>query len=280
MWKVTAPQILTAETFLLCAASITNRDERERVLGHNDYVLKRSSAFVEAVRSGSTHALAADDFTMGQTHKADMTGLYKDHFAKKESVGRPRYDALRTSSIWCPSCGHRTVNTLDHYLPKNKFPSLSVTSENLTPMCKSCNESKSQFVARERIHAPIHPYYDDFEDRPWLQAEVRQTPEPWIFFSVTDAQLSAVELSRARGHFERFKLGELYSVQAARFVAQYNPSFGRSFASGGSVELRRDLQERAQDFSAYKVNSWEGAMCRALARDDWFCLGGFASFVG
>lgn len=64
----------------------------------------------------------------------------------------------------CPSCGEMgKPNTLDHYLPKGKYPHFCVTPANLFPMCDSCQKEKLEktgSVAEPRFF--LHPYFDVF----------------------------------------------------------------------------------------------------------------------
>ena len=49
----------------------------------------------------------------------------------------------------CPFCGIGTVSTLDHYLPKSKYPALAITPKNMIPACRDCNwERKGHFLLR------------------------------------------------------------------------------------------------------------------------------------
>lgn len=64
----------------------------------------------------------------------------------------------------CPSCGEPGApNTLDHYLPKNKYPHFCVTPHNLFPMCDVCQTEKKEKTgdaADPRFF--LHPYFDVF----------------------------------------------------------------------------------------------------------------------
>ena len=64
--------------------------------------------------------------------------------------------------LFCPSCGEDGApGTLDHYLPKNVFPELSVCLANLTPMCSKCQGKKSDdYLTNEDQKAFLHPYFD------------------------------------------------------------------------------------------------------------------------
>lgn len=73
--------------------------------------------------------------------------------------------ALRSHELsLCPACGEAGApNTLDHYLPKGKYPHFCVTPYNLFPMCDACQTNKKDKTgdaANPRFF--LHPYFDMF----------------------------------------------------------------------------------------------------------------------
>lgn len=66
----------------------------------------------------------------------------------------------------CPSCGEEgTPGTLDHYLPKEVFPELSICFQNLTPMCDQCQGKKgTDYISSTGRKRFFHPYYDEIND--------------------------------------------------------------------------------------------------------------------
>lgn len=65
---------------------------------------------------------------------------------------------------FCPSCGEAgSPNTLDHFLPKEKYPHFAITAVNLTPMCSRCQGKKNDQVGDTDVpRFFIHPYFDEF----------------------------------------------------------------------------------------------------------------------
>jgi hypothetical protein len=75
------------------------------------------------------------------------------------------FRAMMALNQVCPYCDMNKINkelvSIDHFLPKSKFPILSIYPENLIVSCKACNET----VKGENILVPIsHPYYDSVSD--------------------------------------------------------------------------------------------------------------------
>jgi hypothetical protein len=66
--------------------------------------------------------------------------------------------------ILCPACGEAgKPNTLDHYLPKGKYPHFCVTPLNLFPMCDACQAQKLEKTGDANdARFFLHPYFDVF----------------------------------------------------------------------------------------------------------------------
>jgi len=87
---------------------------------------------------------------------------------KNAAIGSAHGDALgpiRNHDLdLCPACGEPGApNTLDHFLPKGRFPHLSIVPANLFPMCDACQAEKLEKTG-DANHPRffIHPYFDVF----------------------------------------------------------------------------------------------------------------------
>lgn len=108
-----------------------------------------------------------------EPHKKKFQNLYLS--PKEGSTQKPILDGLRSRTLQlCPACGEDgTPNTLDHYLPKEIFPELSITPANLFPMCDICQGEKgTKTVNSKNERLFIHPYFDEFTDRQIVVLEI------------------------------------------------------------------------------------------------------------
>lgn len=99
----------------------------------------------------------------------------------------PVLTELRNRKLqFCPSCGEEGApNTLDHYLPKERFPHFAITPLNLTPMCDICQQAKkNKFVDGAGNKIFLHPYFDEFPIEQILQLVIGRP-----FESPTEFQL-------------------------------------------------------------------------------------------
>jgi 5-methylcytosine-specific restriction endonuclease McrA len=142
MRKLEKPTDLPTEVFLECISNYRDKDLKTRLSSYTDEIKRVAETYEKKVQNASLHTLATQDKEDGVVKKSDMIDVYKNKFSKKGQPGRTYYDKLMAipKSKKCPLCGQRVVSSLDHHLPKTKYPVLSVTPVNLVPACSDCNK--------------------------------------------------------------------------------------------------------------------------------------------
>lgn len=195
--------------------------------------------------------------------KDDLVNLYDKKFAAKRSPGRMFYDKIKYSSMHdrCALCGVGTVSTLDHYLPKSKYPTLSVTPSNLVPSCAICNNAKKEESDRLLVHA----YFDRIpNDEPWLFAEIVSSDPIAVNYNVSCPKHWDKDLAqRICNQFEILDLGSLYSMRASEEIANHMDSYLTIYRESGKELLEKILESNirtADRDSKY----WLAALYRAL----------------
>jgi len=127
---------------------------------------ERVQAFVDA--GGNPETIGAWEEIM--QHDTRFLTLYNS--PADNSVQKAVFDALRKErGHICPACGEDGVpHTLDHYLPKSRYPHFAAIPANLFPMCDICQGLKlAKTLNGDHQRLFIHPYFDDF-----LRARVLQ----------------------------------------------------------------------------------------------------------
>ena len=158
-----------------CISNMRDKNStKSRVVSSKNEIVSKSKEYDELAQKGQLGTLREYENIKGGATKSDMLILYDQKFARKEQGGRKYYDAIKLLAPYgrCPLCGQREVKTLDHYLPKSKFPLYAVTPYNLIPACSDCNKDKFNDVSICREKETIHPYYDDFTDEVWIKAKM------------------------------------------------------------------------------------------------------------
>lgn len=177
---------------------------------------------------------------------------------KDGAVHQPILKSLRARTLQiCPACGEDgTPNTLDHYLPKDRYPEFSITAANLSPMCDICQGAKlvkTITMANERIF--LHPYYDDFLDTQVIELEfVKPLEAPPSITLRPSTALNALQAALVSRH-----LNELGVIR--RYNHFFRDEYMRLLRLTSDMRQRgqnlRDQLESFRNMASYKsVNSW------------------------
>ncbi len=174
----------------------------------------------------------------------------------------------------CPYCGIGQVSTLDHYLPKSKFPIFSVLPYNLVPSCKDCNTGKGNNFATEEDKQTLHPYYDDYTAEQWLYANILETaPVSVKFYVKAPLHWNSIQKGRVKAHFEEYNLDRRFSIEASNELANLQEEF--SLYPMSNTEIQNELEKQYNKYKKRYLNSWQTALYQALSESDWYCNGGY-----
>lgn len=198
--------------------------------------------------------------------KQSLIGLYTPQDKKlpfRQLEVMRKYNGL----VVCPSCGEPgRPRTLDHYLPKDKFPELSVLLLNLTPMCDWCQGEKlTDYVTADGKKRYIHPYFDDVSMPLFSIVFMPPFSTPMIDVSVSKEisnELSLLVSSHLEGidFLSRFK--EYFKT---RYISVLR------LAQECRNEDAKCLRERLTLFLGMEkeksVNSWDAVLYRSILED-------------
>jgi 5-methylcytosine-specific restriction endonuclease McrA len=280
MFAITKPELDIDAVFEACAGSITNPLIREKILTTKLYLRGSHKVY-------NVYATYSVLFSLNDEHnshfsckasKKDLVNLYEQQMVRNIQ-GRKQYDIIlgRSPNGICPFCGFAQATTLDHYMPKNKFPSFSISPLNLIPSCSDCNRGKNEGVAGSQSEQIIHPYYDHclFNEQ-WLYAKVNETRPPSLtFFTDPPSHWEAIKAKRVDSHFKGFKLAKRFSVQVANEISSLRHELAYDFDVSMADGVQNSLIKKYFASSRVHKNWWKTAMYQALASNDWYCAGGF-----
>ena len=153
------PEVKPEDIFECCVESYRDSEKKKRMLACKHLVEVDSASYQKLVPN------QIDRFTISELPEnvpySEMKKVYDEKFAKAEAVGRTYYDAIMAQAERgiCPICGVRLASTLDHYLPKAKVPTLSVTPSNLIPACRDCNmDKKTDMILAPDVQFKLFPW--------------------------------------------------------------------------------------------------------------------------
>ena len=279
MRSIVLPDNDSQEVYRLCINSITDVELRNRLNRVTNKIVAAARDYEKKAKNKLFYAIPPNNCrnnenALGAVTKQELKDVYSLHMVGKSKPGRDIYDSLLSQAGRCPFCALGHASTLDHYLPKAKYPQLSVLPMNLVPSCKDCNTGKSSAIAVKAEDQCLHPYFDHqiFINEQWLYAEViPSTPEFVRYFVEAPAHWDDVSKGRVQSHFKDFKLASRYADEAADELAArkfYIDVYKEQCGSGALVEL---LQLEAKSYAKQYVNSWRTALYQALASKNWDC---------
>ena len=273
MRSIEKPKFKVREVFNDCISVVQSATLKQELENCVDIIEIAQNDFDSKCLHTKMHEILPKAIVLGNIGKAEMEKVYTDRMVPKGKPGRIYYDKLFLSAPGgkCPLCLQRIVTTLDHYLPKSKFPVFAVTPFNLIPACTDCNKTKLAEVPLTAEEQTLHPYYDNVELETWLKAKVLQT-EPITFDFFVDQNLySPLLTTRINKHFELFKINSLYGTHAVEEFQNIKRRLKNLFNNGGPAAVQEHLKECFESGEEIFLNSWYTAMYYSLANDTWFC---------
>lgn len=278
MIKLPPPGIGPGDLFATCISRIRDPDLKLRMTAVTGLVVAGSGRFEALASVTRLHEFVRQAVVGGVVTTAEMEAVYTQRMAKKNAPGRAAYDEIFSSAPngKCPLCGHRTVSTVDHHLPKAYYPVLAVVPLNLIPACTDCNKAKLAKMPSTADEESIHPYFDDIAQDRWLYAEVvMKTPAALKFRVDPPSNWNAVLANRVALHFDTLGLASLYAAESADELLNVRHQLRAIHAAGGQALVRLELEQRAASCRKATLNGWRTAAFEAFADSDWFCNMGF-----
>lgn len=274
MKKISKPENNIEIILKNCIESIQN-SRKGRITQVKDTIVKKTTEYDSLATSGQLYTIPIHDTVDSIATKDDMEALYTQKFVPKNQLNRDIYDKLilLAPNGICPYCQQNLAKNLDHFLPKTKYVTYTVTPYNLVPSCTDCNKDKSDSVFNSFDKQPFHPYYDDFDDYVWLKAKlVEEEPISFQFYADPPITLSSEQISRIKYCFSEDGLG-LNRIYISHAPGLYRTCFHRIkilFEKGGKALAVERLQENIEDEQANSYNSWKAAMYQAMIDCEWY----------
>jgi len=269
------PKLKAADVAQACAKSIKDPSLSARLKDAAEHIRVAEKDYLRRGPKARLYKTATATAVGGLISTKEMARVYDRTFVRKGSPVRAAfYDKLVTSAPngVCPFCYHRTVATLDHYLPKSEHPALAVTPVNLVPSCTDCNKVKLAKQASTAGEQLLHPYFDDVDDEIWLYADVIEEDPPSLVFRVDPpAAWPKVMRHRIAEHFRVLELNSLFISQAGRLIGDLGHRLNKLREQGGEQTVSGYLTEEAVTRRERANNSWQAAAYDAMSASKFFC---------
>lgn len=254
------------DIFEKCVNGYRDAEKRQKLLSCKSLIQIDSKSFDEYIPH------RANEFSQStvpnDVSNADISSVYTEKFAVQNGPGRKYYNAIMKQAERgiCPICGIRIAYTLDHYLPKSKVPTLSVTPNNLIPACRDCNMDKRADLSYNPVDMPVHLYYDIIPNEPWLFVKLKDNLEVIYYISCPDSWELGMR-SRLEKHLDFYNLHILYSSHAAQEIADRTMSWKILANKAGFEQLKASIECECQSIESNDINSWKAALYRGIVSD-------------
>lgn len=286
MRRLQKPALAQGPVYAACVQGIRDDDLSTRCTNTAQLVANQETTYRQLAVAGllfawPSHPIGDDAAaSIGLVTRGEFKGLYNKQLARGGSKARNFYDQIKGAvpNNICPYCGFGAVETLDHFLPKAHYSSLSVLPLNLIPACRDCNVGKNaSVVTQTSMHC--HPYFEEdcvLQDE-WLFASIVRAAVPFAEFTAhPPACWTRSTAQRVQNHFSEFDLARRFSIQAAERLNSWASMIDDLTANGTNEDVRTFLLIAARsELKACGVNSWQAALAEAVANDAWFHTTGY-----
>lgn len=269
MIKIDKPSVIFKDHYENCV-----KDKREPLKTNlkNCYSRIEDATKDYILRAGIGQLFSLDSILpqLSPVKQKELNGVYTVQMVA--GPGRGVYNKILISSSICSFCAQRDSKTLDHYLPKSKYPEFSIFPLNLIPCCRDCNSDKREDNTKLEEKQYLHPYYDDISSIRWLESEVlyaSSEPPVFKFFVNKDAVgMSETLFKRLEFQFDSLKIDELYSKLAASELSGIEYYLKKHLK--GEIEVKSYLNGMADSKLLMNANSWQAAMYRSMVNNEEF----------
>ena len=201
-----------------------------------------------------------------ETFKQKMVKLYNDKFSNRKYKVREYYDKIKLISPnnICPYCLKREVRNLDHFLPKTKYPSLSISDANLISSCSDYNHDK---LNSTKLY--INYYFEEIDDVPYMKCYVDFGNEDinFRYELVKPPTWKDDKFNRLKNQFEDTDLLKFYAEQAKIEYSRKEKSFRRNVKDSSSYKERLEIEISdliEDEEEVLGINSLEATLWRGL----------------
>ncbi len=265
MIKLDKPNMKQKDIIDACIGNLRKEPTLSNIKKSREFIERKSNTYNILGEKGELGEIPVHSKVLGGATKDDMVWIYDKKFVR--DGGKSYYNKIMKIPPFarCPFCGVRRVSTLDHYLAKTEYPTFAITPNNLIASCADCNKKKSNLVFKNREDELFHPYYDEFDDEIWLKSNVWLNNEILFEYYVQKPKSWTNEkYIRAKNHFEKLELNNLYISHAAEEFSESQYSLKRIYKTGGKDLVRVELLERIKEHRSNMKNTWRAALYEGL----------------
>lgn len=262
-----------ASQFLMKRSKKKRWSEKNILLGLKNRIEPQFVVYGEKFIDNKIYEISSQIFSVDE--KDALIDLYSYRSAIVRGVKNKILDSqLRTINSTCQYCTLNSVNTLDHFIPKEDFPEFSVNPLNLFPCCPECNSKKSNLCFRGDESLFLNLYLDELPEINYLKAEFEFTDEiPLVTFSLYNFGLiDRITFRTISNHFEKLNLLDRMREKSNEVITEIINSLKTYYKITKDIEVLKNLisDEEEENKNAYGYNYWKSVLRLSLIQYDEF----------
>lgn len=223
---------------------------------------------LESLVQNATLFLSKDDLLTLYNYQSSVMNSFRETLRKLQ---------IKTIITTCQNCTIDTANSLDHILPKAKYPEFIVNPKNLLPCCSTCNSFKLDSIGNDKGDEQkfLNLYLDELPTEQYLFVDVFLDTDNEIDFKFhlknMDNQINSETFALLNSHYSKLKLFERMKLKSIEYISELENKI-ISFSKRLSVEdIIVELIESAnKDKLAYGNNHWKCIVEISLLRSRCF----------
>lgn len=278
MRKIEKPSFSVAEVLIDCIDNLQNENLKQELIDSTNQFTNAERDFENKISTNSLYLISQNIEISNTINSSVLKGIYTNRMVKKTNKGREFYNSIFISAPngKCPFCNVKQVRTLDHYLPKSKYPILSITPNNLVPSCSDCNKDKLVDSPTSSEEETLHPYFDNIENFDWLKARIITiNPIKFEYYILPPNEWSDILKTRLINHFSAYLLNDLYSIHAIEEFENIKQQLTNLHQNLGIIQLKEHILDCYTSRYSVNKNSWQTAFYNCLYENEDFCNGNF-----
>lgn len=180
-----------------------------------------------------------------------------------------------TISSTCQNCTVDTLNSMDHILPKSKYPEFIVHPRNLIPSCTTCNSIKNNLIAEGDYQPLLNLYIDILPKEQYLFAIISldEYEELDFIFELRNENCNINEhlFSVLENHFTKLKLLYRMKLKAIELLTAFKnemKNFSKAFPFDEVIKIQMLSVE--ENLEAYGDNHWQYILQKSLLESPLF----------
>ncbi|KTE91808.1 HNH endonuclease [Desulfitobacterium hafniense] len=266
MKKINRPKIEQSEIF-----NAFNKLEYKDILEEKSINYERYFEYLMELHNFENKKIEEDPL-----YKPYMKKMYSERFSAKNYPGIYKYYLqIRQAAKYCPYCNFPThqIKQVDHYFPKAVFPSLSLSVNNLVPICRDCNNTKLEYYSLNKSEMLIHPYYDELANNSFefLRCNILEEEHIGFIFSIVKLEvMDEIMYRRITKHFEKLELDKLYSSDFEADFSVYIEELKELHFECGESSVKAALERKLRAYRKLNIKPWLFAGYTSILNNGWF----------